>query len=97
MKRKYHSGLIPCGAEPKGLAFCPSSQGNSAARAASSPRARYQPTMSRSRKCGTKGIEGTPSRRLAPRDPFGDAHPVLLHQVEWTPRTPSVTSGRMTT
>ena len=86
MKRKYHSGLIPAGAEPKGSAFCPSSQGNKAARAARMARARYQPTMSRSRKWGTKGMLGTffaPPHRCAAA--LRDADPVLLHQEQVQP------------
>src|ERR1035441_3022374 len=42
MKRKYHSGLIPAGAETKGSAFVLRFHGKKAASAPSTPMATYQ-------------------------------------------------------
>src|ERR1017187_4671929 len=52
MNRKYHSGLMPAGAEIKGSALTPSSHGKRAARAPSAPMATYQAIISRSMKLG---------------------------------------------
>ncbi len=56
MNRKYHSGRIPAGAGANGSALVPSSQGMSAARPPSTPRATYQAINSRNRKFGKKWI-----------------------------------------
>src|SRR5208337_5223592 len=56
MKRKYHSGLMPAGAEMKGSALTPRFHGKSAASAASTPMATYQAISSRSAKLGKNFI-----------------------------------------
>src|SRR6266536_6621318 len=56
MKRKYHSGLIPAGADTKGSALIPRFHGNSAASAPNTPRATYQAINSRSKKLGKNFI-----------------------------------------
>src|ERR1035437_3284229 len=56
MNRKYHSGLMPAGAEPNGSAFTPRLHGNSAASAPSSPSATYHAINSRNTKLGKKRI-----------------------------------------
>ncbi len=61
MKRKYHSGLMPAGAETNGSALTPRFHGKSAARAPSAPMATYQAIISRSMKLGKNFI----SRRAA--------------------------------
>src|SRR5208337_3557809 len=52
MNRKYHSGLIPAGAEMKGSALTPRFQGKMAASAPSTPMATYQAISSRRMKFG---------------------------------------------
>src|SRR5262249_10284633 len=56
MKRKYHSGLIPAGAEEKGSALTPKFHGKIAASAPNTPRATYHAISSRSRKLGKNFI-----------------------------------------
>src|ERR1700693_2311844 len=56
MKRKYHSGLIPAGADTKGSALTPRFHGKSAANAPSTPKATYQAINSRSKKLGKNFI-----------------------------------------
>src|ERR1700691_1170042 len=56
MKRKYHSGLIPAGADTKGSALTPRFHGKTAANAPSTPKATYQAIISRSMKLGKNFI-----------------------------------------
>src|ERR1039458_7942848 len=56
MKRKYHSGLIPAGAETKGSAFVLRFHGKKAASAPNTPMATYQAIISRSAKLGKNFI-----------------------------------------
>src|ERR1035438_3571806 len=56
MKRKYHSGLMPAGAEIKGSAFTLRFHGKMAASAPSTPMATYQAIISRSAKFGKNFI-----------------------------------------
>src|ERR1039458_9537028 len=56
MKRKYHSGLIPAGAEIKGSAFTLRFHGKKAASAPKTPMATYQAINSRSMKLGKNFI-----------------------------------------
>ena len=88
MKRKYHSGLMPAGAEPKGSAFWPSCQGNSG-----------QPGQDRQGEIPAHhvveqkiGHEGHARDLLLPAilldGRFRHADPVLLHQEEVQPNQP---------
>src|ERR1039458_8611893 len=67
MKRKYHSGLMPAGAEMKGSALTPRFQGKMAASAPSTPMATYQAINSRRAKLGKNFIsrraEGVADRK----------------------------------
>ena len=81
----------------EGIGFLPNSQGNTAARAASKPRARYQPTMSRSRKWGTNGMLGAVGAAVLLGTSSGMLMPCFCTRKRCTPMRPNVVRGRITT
>ena len=78
MNRKYHSGLMPAGADANGSAFVPSSQGKNAASAARTARPTSHTTPSRSTKLGRKRSGLRVLRLLL--EALRDVHPLALDE-----------------